>query len=270
MTGAARTVTPKKLAELEEMFHHLSCPPSETLGTLPCGTEITTTPSMKSTATRILVVDDHPLVRHGLTSAIETQQDLCVVGEAESPSEVMDYLRETRPDVMLLDLNLKEGNGWRLLEDLSAMHQLVPTLVLSVNDELAYGRRLLKAGALGYLMKDAPIQEIFAAIRKVAAGELAVSPRLSRELVRHVSDRGSANTQDELEILSNRELQVSMFLIEGLSMEEISQRLAISAKTVSTYKGRLMKKLGVRTTLQLVAVLTELQAKRKPPLAGDG
>ncbi|MGA0901046.1 MAG: response regulator, partial [Luteolibacter sp.] len=181
----------------------------------------------------------------------------------------MERLREARPDVMLLDLNLKDGNGWTLLEELSAKGKLLPTLVLSVNDELSYGRRLLQAGAMGYLMKNAPIKEIFAAIRKVAAGELAVSPRLSRELVRHAGGRGSANAQDELEALSDRELQVSMFLIEGLTMDEISQRLAISAKTVSTYKGRLMKKLRVRTTLQLVSALSELQAKHKGPAVSE-
>jgi len=224
---------------------------------------------MKSKALRILVVDDHPLVLHGLASSINAQEDLCVVGQAESWHDAMECLRETRPDVMLLDLNLKDGNGWTLLEELSAKGKLLPTLVLSVNDELSYGRRLLQAGAMGYLMKNAPIKEIFAAIRKVAAGELAVSPRLSRELVRHAGGRGSANAQDELEALSDRELQVSMFLIEGLTMDEISQRLAISAKTVSTYKGRLMKKLRVRTTLQLVSALSELQAKHKGPAVGD-
>ena len=225
---------------------------------------------MNRSKLRILVVDDHPMVLHGLASAIDAHEDLCVVGQAESWRDAMECIRETRPDVMLLDLNLKDGNGWTLLENLSAKEELLPTLVLSVNDELAYGRRLLQAGAMGYLMKDAPMMEIFAAIRKVAAGELAVSPRLSRELLRHAGGRGRANAKDELEILSDRELQVSIFLIEGMTMDEISQRLAISAKTVSTYKGRLMKKLGVRTTLQLVSALSELQAKRQEPPVGDG
>lgn len=102
---------------------------------------------MKNIALHILIVDDHPLVRHGLATAMEAEDDLRVLAQAESLKDAVDCLRTMRPDVMVLDLNLKDGNRWRFLEELSATGKLLPTLVLSVNDELAYGRRLLQEAA---------------------------------------------------------------------------------------------------------------------------
>ena len=133
------------------------------------------------TSVRILVVDDHPLTRKGLCDAIRAQPHLAICGEAEGWREALRLLATLTPDLVILDLNLKDGNGWSLLEHLA--NHLPPTLVLSVCDEELYAPRLLKAGARGYLTKDAPITEILAAIRKIMQGHIAISDAMATRLI---------------------------------------------------------------------------------------
>lgn len=210
---------------------------------------------MKQNLRKILVVDDHPLTRKGLCEAINTEKDLCICGEAESCRDALRLIREQRPDLLILDLNLNDGNGWTLLDQLKAEDILPPTLILSVCDENLYAQRLLRAGARGYLMKDEPIAKLLAAIRKALAGHIAVSDTLASALIQNAAGSGNAATvsvQDTMEQLSDRELQVYEMLSQGLRNKAIAERLGISQKTISTYKARLMEKLGVRTTPELI------------------
>lgn len=207
---------------------------------------------MKAEQKQILVVDDHPLIRKGLCDAINEQPDLQVCGEADSWRKALNMARTLRPDVLVLDLNLKDGNGWALLQELQATNELPPTLVLSVCDEEVYAPRMLKTGARGYLMKDTPIVEVLAAIRKILAGHLAFSDNVTSLLIQQKHDHKDAESANPLDVLSDRELQVYEMLGKGLGNKDIADRLGVSHKTIGTYKARLMEKMGVRTTSDLI------------------
>ena len=211
--------------------------------------------SSRTRKKRILVVEDHPLVRKGLCDAINAEADLQVCGEAESWRTAQQQVLESPPDLMVLDLNLKDGNGWTLLDQLRIAGKLPPTLVLSVCAEEVYARRLLQSGARGYLMKDEPIPRILEAIRKVIRGHLAVSDAVASYIIGNAAqgDVAAVDARTEMEALSDRELQVFEMISQGLGNKEIAERLGIGQKTISTHKIRLMEKLGVQTTPALVA-----------------
>lgn len=208
----------------------------------------------------VFLVDDHPFVRLGLRTAIEQHPDFTVVGEADSCAAAIARLPALRPDLLVLDLNLGDGNGWTLIERLRDAKALPPTLVLSVCDEALYAERLLRAGARGYLMKNAPSERIVAALREIHSGQLVVSPAVASRFLRNrlgeEPEKAPAGNQ-----LSDQELRVFDLLAEGRRNCEIAEHLGVSEKTISTVKTRLMKKLGVRTTAQLLLV-----ARPKPPV----
>jgi DNA-binding NarL/FixJ family response regulator len=205
---------------------------------------------------QILLVDDHPATREGLRMAIAAAADLRVAGEADRWQTAFRFAQELRPDVMVLDLNLPDGNGWTLIDQLKALQALPPTLVLSVCDEQIYARRLLRAGARGYLMKDESLASILQAIRGVAGGQLIASPALTNQFMQEAlgspNEPVPAEPVDGLGELSDRELQIFALLGQGKRNKEIAGRLGLSEKSVSTYKIRLLKKLGVRTTPELM------------------
>ncbi len=197
----------------------------------------------------IFVVDDHPLIRKGLCDAINAEADLCVCGEAGGYHETLETMRAGTPDVLVLDLNLKDGDGWNLLQQLKSENRLPPTLVLSVCDEEVYAQRLLQSGARGYLMKHEPIATVLEAIRKIITGHPALSVAMTAQLL----EPDAKPKQCPVAELSDRELQVYEMLCQGLGNKIIGERLGISHKTIGTYKARLMEKLGVRTTADLIA-----------------
>ncbi len=198
----------------------------------------------------VFVVDDHPTTRKGLCDAIAEEPDLRICGEADSWHSARKQVPVLKPSLMVLDLNLKDGNGWTLLTELKAAQCLPPTLVLSVCDEEIYAQRLLQAGARGYLMKEEPIATILAALRRIAAGHVVVSDRMTTRILLESSGVLSpeARLKQELNSLSDRELQVFEMIGRGLGNKEIAQSLGIGAKTIGTYKARLMEKLGASTT----------------------
>lgn len=208
----------------------------------------------------VFLVDDHPFVRLGLRTAIEQHPDFAVVGEADSCAAALARIPVLHPDLLVLDLNLGDGNGWTLIEQLREAKALPPTLVLSVCDEALYAERLLRAGARGYLMKNAPSERIVAALREIHSGQLVVSPAVASRFLRNrlgeEPEKAPAGNQ-----LSDQELRVFDLLAEGRRNCEIAEHLGVSEKTISTVKTRLMKKLGVRTTAQLLLV-----ARPQPPV----
>ena len=213
---------------------------------------------------RIFVVDDHPLMRSGLCQAIAATADLNVCGEADGWHEALEKIRAAAPDLIVLDLNLKDGNGWVLLEQLQARGELRPILVLSVCDEQIYAPRLPKAGARGYLMKDTPIASVLAAIRKVLAGQLALSETMTSLMLEGVANPQEADSSS-MEQFSTRELQVYAMLGRGLGNKVIADNLGVSHKTIGTYKARLMEKLGLRTTPELIFHARKLSDKHELP-----
>lgn len=200
---------------------------------------------------RVLLVDDHPIVRRGLRRLIESEPGIEVCGEAETVREARQSIRELRPDAVVVDISLRDGDGIELVTDLSAHHPSLPVLVLSMHDEAMYAERLLSAGARGYIMKQAAGAEFIGALRRVLAGGVWVSEAVGARMLRRLAPAGSG-AADPIERLSNRELQVLQMIGRGLSTREMAHRLSLSVKTVESHRQRIKLKLGLATSAQLV------------------
>ena len=224
-------------------------------------------PSLASGRRKVLIVDDHPIVRQGLRLMIDEEPDLKVCGEAQSEREARIAIRDLEPDVVIVDISLVQGDGLELVRDVHAHHPELPMLVLSMHDELIYAERLLAAGASGYIMKQAASDQLLVALRRVLAGERYVSESLAENLGR---PRGGADAraggEDPIERLSNRELQVLSLIGRGQSSREAADRLGLSVKTVETHRQSLKRKLNLATNAQLLQYAINWYATRsKPP-----
>lgn len=221
---------------------------------------------------KLFLVDDHPFVRLGLRTALEREPDFVVVGEAATFADALARIPALRPDLLLLDLNLPDGNGWTLLARLREAGALPHTLVLSVCDEELYALRLLRAGARGYLMKNEPTEHIAAALRDIHAGNLVASPAILAQLLRDtIGAPPLAEVPPALgDRLSDQELRVFDLLAEGRRNREIAAHLQLSEKTVSTVKARIMKKLGVHSTAQLLLLARDRGHNPGMPLGRTG
>jgi DNA-binding NarL/FixJ family response regulator len=202
---------------------------------------------------RVLIVDDHAVLREGLALVINLQPDLLVCGEAGNVAGGLQAVATMEPDIALVDLSLMGGSGLELVKDLKAQYPDVPTLVLSLHDEALYAERALRAGARGYIMKRAPIPTLLAAIRKVLDGEIYLSETMGSVVVRQaVGDQGSPTSGDPLGQLSDRELEVFQLLGEGHGTREIAEQLGLSMKTVSCYRQNIQTKLHLKDAAALV------------------
>jgi DNA-binding NarL/FixJ family response regulator len=201
---------------------------------------------------RILVVDDHPLVRDGLVQLIKHQRGLTCCGEASDIRQAQDLVEKTNPDLVVIDLRLEKGDGLDLIKILHARSPSLRILVLSQLDELLYAERVLKAGAHGYLMKEEAAQEVVTAIRMILAGELYVSSKMSgvilRKMVLSTSGRGGTG----VESLTDRELQVFQMLGSGKSTRRIASELFLSFKTVETHRENIKAKMGFPDAATLI------------------
>ncbi len=197
---------------------------------------------------RILVADDHAVVRQGVKQILADVQDMTVKDEAQNGSETLKKVTENEYDVVLLDISMPGRSGLEILEDIKTQHPKLAVLILSMHPEEQYAVRALRAGASGYLTKASAPQELIGAIRKVAGGGKYVTSSLAEKLA------------DELEIdmeklpherLSNREHQVMLMLAEGKSVSDIADELCLSVKTISTYRTRVMSKMGMKKNAEL-------------------
>jgi len=221
---------------------------------------------MGSAARRVLIVDDHPIVRQGLRLMIDLEPDLEVCGEAQSEREARNAIRELQPDVVLVDISLAQGDGLELVRDAHAHHPELPMLVLSMHDELIYAERMLAAGASGYIMKHAASDQLLVALRRVLAGGIYLSEALARthgHLRGGVDAEGAAlTTSDPIDRLSNRELQVLSLIGRGLSSREAAEGLGLSVKTVESHRQGLKRKLNLATNAQLLQYAINWYASR--------
>lgn len=200
-------------------------------------------------ATRVAVVDDHQLVRMGLKQIIESQPDFKWAGEAKNGREALDLLRGGPCDVLLLDLSLPDMSGLDVLRQIKAHHDSVATLVLSAYPEMQYGLNVLRAGASGFVSKTADDSELCRAIRAAVRGGRYVSPELAEVLVSGM--QGGAPGEPRHSVLSEREFQIFCKLAEGKSVSEIANKLFLSVKTISTYRTRIMEKMGMKTNADI-------------------
>ncbi|MGF6919915.1 response regulator [Paraburkholderia sp. 40] len=197
---------------------------------------------------RILIADDHAIVRGGLRQIIATTSDIVVAAEAAQGAEVIDKLRSCALDLLLLDMTMPGISGVALIRRIRAEHPSLPVLVLSIHDEAQVASRALRAGATGYLTKDSDPEVLLAAIRKLADGGRFIDPKLVDAMV-FDTQRGDVPPH---EVLSDREFQVLQMLAAGRSINEIAQACALSAKTISTHKMRLMQKLGLSNNAEVI------------------
>lgn len=202
-----------------------------------------------SIAIRIFIADDHPIVRQGLRRIVAADPGLVISGEAGDAAELFTALQTVATDVILLDVSMPGSLFLETLRDLRARHPKIRVLVLSVHPEDQWAERALRAGASGYLTKDHSPDQLLEAIRRVYRGGKYVSPTLAEQLVKHL-DGGGQRAPHEL--LSDREFEVMRRLGSGLTVSQIASELAISAKTVSTYRTRILEKMAVATNADLV------------------
>ncbi len=201
--------------------------------------------------TRLLIVDDHPLVRSGIISIIQMEEDLDVCGEAEDLTTALELVQKHTPDLVLVDLSLKNSNGLNLLKDITQNHPDVLTLAVSMHDEYTYAVRCLKAGAKGYIMKQEGTEKILEAIRCVLSGQTYLSPTMTQATVEQLGAGKAASGSNPVDALSNRELELFQLTGQGKEISEIAQIMNISPRTVEVHRSHIKKKLGLRTSTDI-------------------
>ena len=197
---------------------------------------------------RVLVADDHAVVRRGLRQILAETSDIHVGGEATSASEVLEQIRAHRFDVVVLDVNLKTGNGIELIADIRRERPGLPVLILTVYPEEQYAVRAIKAGAAGFLTKESAPEKLIEAVRKVAAGGRWVSTELAETLASMLAGEAPGAPHERL---SDREFEVFRMLASGKTVGQIAQELTLSVKTVSTHRTRILKKMNMKTNAEL-------------------
>lgn len=208
-------------------------------------------PRARDRKARILVVDDHPLIREGIARLIDAQADMEVVAEATSAREALAAAAAKEPDLAIVDLSLGDDDGIDLIRDLKTRHPGLEALVLSMHDEELVAERALRAGAMGYVMKLECIQTVVEAIHRVLEGEVYLSPRMTSKTVRRLTGGARPEAAAPLDSLSYREQQVLRLIGEGLGPKAIGERLHISVKTVETHREHIKAKLNLEDATAL-------------------
>jgi DNA-binding NarL/FixJ family response regulator len=206
-----------------------------------------------SRKSRVFVVDDHPLVRDGLSTLINQQNDLSVCGTAEDAVSALSAIVASRPHIALIDISLKNTSGLELIKDLKIQQPAVAVIVVSMHDEMLYAERVLRAGARGYVMKRETTKNVLTAIRRVLEGGVYLSDNVVARIAGRLAgqhQRESASAE-RVEQLSDRELEIFRLLGRGLTTSEIAEELHISLKTVQAYCARAKEKLGLTTAIEL-------------------
>lgn len=202
--------------------------------------------------TRILIVDDHPLVRKGLAELINQEPDMIVVGEADDAPAGLKAVTTIEPDLVIVDLSLKTNNGLELIKNIKAVNPSIQVLVLSMHDESIYALRVLKAGAKAYVMKQEVVDKVMEAIRRIRVGKLFVSERVAHQMLNQVVEGTDPSSSSPVDILSDRELEIVNMIGGGIPTREIAQRLNISIKTVESHRAHIKEKLNLENATQLV------------------
>jgi len=198
---------------------------------------------------QVLIADDHSLIREGFKKIIARESDITVVGEAANSAEVMNFLEKQSCDIVVLDITMPGKNGLDILSDIRLRYPDLNVLILSMHAEEHYALRALKNGARGYLTKESAPDELIKAIRKIHDGRMYISQEVAEQLAYNIGGKSEKMPHDDL---SDREFQVLQLLAKGKTISEIGEMLAISASTVSTYRQRILEKLNLKNTSELI------------------
>jgi DNA-binding NarL/FixJ family response regulator len=201
---------------------------------------------------KVLVVDDHPIVRQGLTQLIGQESDIYVCGEAEDAPAALEAIEKLQPHIALVDISLRETNGIELIKDIKIRYPRLPVLVLSMHQESFYAERVLRAGARGYVTKEEATEKVIAAIRHVLAGQVYLSDRMASKMLSKLVEGRPGTDGMSIERLSDRELEVFEFIGHGLTTRQISQRLNRSIKTIESHRANIKRKLKLQNATELL------------------
>ncbi|MBN2049500.1 MAG: response regulator transcription factor [Spirochaetales bacterium] len=199
----------------------------------------------------IVIVDDHPIVRKGFIQLINLEEDLEVIGEAEDSAGALDAMEKHKPDLVIIDLSLKNSSGLELIKDLARLYPKLPMLVVSLHDEKLYAERALRAGAKGFIMKMEATENLLTALRQVLSGGVYLSDGMKSRMLESMTSRGKDKVSP-ISVLSDRELEVFQMIGNGITTGEIASKLCLSVKTVETYKSNLKKKLRLHNSNELI------------------
>lgn len=202
--------------------------------------------------TRILIVDDHPMMRNGLAQLIDNEGDLKVCAEADNAGQALELVAKQSFDLVLCDISLPDKNGLELIKDLRALKPGLHILVVSMHDELIYAERVLRAGGRGYIMKQAGGEKFLHAIRQVLAGQICVSETMSARILETFSGRHAESKNSPVAKLSDREFEVFQLIGQGRGTREIAVQLHLSVKTVEAHRAHIKAKLELKTATDLV------------------
>lgn len=201
---------------------------------------------------RILVVDDHPMMRAGLSQLINKQATMEVCWEAGGPAEAMAVIPHHHPDLIIADLTMKTGSGLDFIKDARTLHENIPILIVSMHDEKVYAERCLRAGAAGYIMKEESAEHLVSAIQRVLDGGVYLSETMSARILKSVSGANSRNTDSPLQTLTDREFEVFQLIGRGKTSNEIASQLHISPRTVDVHRSQIKEKLHLKSGTALV------------------
>jgi DNA-binding NarL/FixJ family response regulator len=207
----------------------------------------------KTAPKRLLIVDDHPMMRHGLAQLIDNEGDLKVCAEADNAGQAINAVAKQGFDLALVDISLPDKNGLELIKDIRTLSPSLPILVVSMHDEMIYAERVLRAGARGYIMKQEGGQKFLEAIRQVLAGQVYVSAKMSARILENLSgNRAGATSESPVRRLSDREFEVFQLIGQGVGTAKIAMQLHLSVKTVEVHRANIKQKLSLSTATELV------------------
>jgi DNA-binding NarL/FixJ family response regulator len=218
----------------------------------------------KDNRTRVLLVDDHAVVRFGIAQLINKQSDMMVCGEEESAARALDAMATLKPDLVIADISLKDSSGLELMRNIKAQYPKLPILVVSAHDESVYAEVAFRAGALGYLMKEEALEKVLTAIRRVLSGAIYVSDALAARMLQQQVRGKSDINESPIKSLSDRELEVFQLIGRWKKTREIAEELHLSIKTIEYYREQIKRKLGLQSAGELTQHATAWVQRETP------
>jgi DNA-binding NarL/FixJ family response regulator len=212
---------------------------------------------------KIFIVDDHPMIREGIVRLVDDEPNLAICGQADDAPEALKAISETKPDIVVIDISLKSSDGIDLTKSIKAQYPKLPVLILSMHNEALYAERALRAGAMGYIMKQEAAENLLTAICHVLDGQIYVSDKVSKRLIRKLASGKVDMVASPVDSLSDRELEVFRLIGQGYGTSEIAEKLYLSIKTIETYRTHIKEKLNLANSRELLQYAIQWVSSQK-------